>query len=80
MREKYSSRTPLTLALDQDIDPGILLARAARDAAIAEVLADYEAHLAQSFKIPGVAPVEPLGEIDEIPEGRPDLNDYLRTL
>ena len=76
LKGQFGSQRPLTAALSDNTDPGLLLARAARDAAYAEVLDFVEAAVREMTHVP--ADLTP--DIPETPVGPIDLDSYLEAL
>ncbi len=80
MRERFGSSRPLSRALDDSVDPGLLLAQAARDSAYAEVLQADEVALADLSKIPGVERKTPDADSEAPQRSSDHLTDYLDSL
>lgn len=59
LRDQFAPSRSLSQALEGAVDPGLLLARAARDAGRVEVLAAVEAALARLSPIPGATASSP---------------------
>ena len=76
LKGQYGSQRPLTAALSDNTDPGLLLARAARDAAYAEVIDFVEAAVRDITHVPS----ELTPDIPETPAGPMDLDSYLEAL